>query len=76
MSVPNSRLQVIGKILNYLRLKQQKTLKEAAKAASISPALMEKIENGQYDFEIRILFDLCHYYGVSYKDVIPPSNNK
>lgn len=67
-------MQVIGANLRAIRITKKKELTSVAEAINISPDLLEKIENGQYNWEVRLYARICSYYEVSPGD--PAIENK
>ena len=66
-------LKVVGTRLHLLRTKEKEEIETVAKAVGISPALLSRIEEGDYDMYLDLLFELCDYYGTTphevFKDV-------
>jgi DNA (cytosine-5)-methyltransferase 1 len=55
-----------GSYIKELRNNSGKTLKDVAEALNMDPANLSKIENGQRDFDIKKLPDLCDFLNVDY----------
>lgn len=53
-----------------LRVARKEIPDVVAKAVNISPRLLEKIESGQHNFTLDILFRLCEYYKVNPDDIV------
>jgi hypothetical protein len=64
-------LMALGKNLYSLRIGQKKDLQVVAAAMQITPDLLERIEKGEHDCDLILLFDLCEYYGVKTGTVFP-----
>lgn len=66
-------LKTVGTRLYQLRKDQRKELETVAKGVGISPALLARIERGDYDMYLDLLFELCDYYEITphdfFKDV-------
>ena len=66
-------LKAVGARFLSLRKNQKKEIEEVAKAVKISPALLVRIERGDYDMYLDLLFELCAYYDIApydfFKDV-------
>ena len=66
-------LKAVGNKLYSLRKVHKKELESVAKAIEISPALLMRIERGDYDIYLDLLFELCDFYAIAphdfFKDV-------
>jgi transcriptional regulator with XRE-family HTH domain len=66
-------LKAVGARFHSLRKKHESELQTVAKAVGISPALLVRIERGDYDMYLDLLFKLCYYYEITphdfFKDV-------
>lgn len=63
-------LKNIGKNLRAVRVAQKKEIQTVAHDIGIEPALLEKIENGDYNWDIELLGQLCRYYNVSVREFV------
>lgn len=63
-------LKAIGKKLHALRTEQKKELESVAMAIKIRPALLMRIERGDYDMYLDLLFELCEYYDITPHDFL------
>ncbi len=57
----------IGSYIKELRSSGGKTLKDVAEVLNIDPANLSKIENGQRDFDLKKLPDLCDFLNIDYQ---------
>jgi transcriptional regulator with XRE-family HTH domain len=66
-------LKAVGNKFHSLRKEQKKELESVAKAIKISSSLLVRIERGDYDMYLDLLFELCDYYEIAphdfFKDV-------
>jgi len=66
-------LKAIGSKFHSLRRDQKKDIETVAKDLKISLALLMRIERGDYDMYLDLLFELCDYYDVTphsfFKDI-------
>mgnify|MGYP002623427479 CR=1 FL=1 len=62
--------KVIGTRLWKTRMARKENPEVVAKALKISPKLLDKIENGRYNFPLKILFRLCEYYDVDPDEIV------
>jgi transcriptional regulator with XRE-family HTH domain len=58
-------LRKLGQRLTYLREQQNLTISELAARAELDPAMVEGIEAGRVDPEIRVIFALAEGLGLS-----------
>lgn len=58
-------LKIVGERLHSLRKVQGNEIEIVAKAVGISPALLVRIERGDYDMYLDLLFELCDYYDIT-----------
>ena len=58
-------LKIVGERLHSLRKAQGNEIEIVAKALGISPALLARIERGDYDMYLDLLFELCDYYDIT-----------
>lgn len=69
-------LRILGERLYSLRKEQGTEIEMVAKAVGVSPALLVRIERGDYDMYLDLLFELCDYYSITphdlFKDVEKP----
>jgi hypothetical protein len=63
-------LKAIGSKFHSLRSDQKKEIEIVAKAVKISPALLVRIERGDYDMYLDLLFVLCDYYDITPYDFL------
>jgi transcriptional regulator with XRE-family HTH domain len=68
-------LTAVGKKFHLLRTKQKKEFDAVAKAIKISPALIVRIERGDYDMYLDLLFELCDYYDIAPHDLFKDVEN-
>ena len=68
-----AQLQNIGHSLSAIRKGRNENLESVANAVNLLPVELESIENGQYDFRLKMLFDLCHYYETPLEEVVQQS---
>lgn len=66
-------LRAVGKKFHSLRTEQKKELDAVAKAIKIRSTLLMRIERGDYDMYLDLLFELCDFYEIAphdfFKDV-------
>lgn len=66
-------LKAVGKKFHQLRTQQKRELDSVAKAIKIRSSLLMRIERGDYDMYLDLLFELCDYYNIAphdfFKDV-------
>ena len=63
-------LKTVGARFHSLRRKQKSEVEAVAKAVGISPKLLLRIEEGDYDMYIDLLFELCEYYDITPHDFL------
>lgn len=64
-------LQLVGSRLQQARIQQQYSIEQVAHAVHIPVSQLDALENGRFpEFEILLLFKLCHYYHVSAEDML------
>jgi DNA-binding XRE family transcriptional regulator len=68
-------LRVIGDKFHSLRIIQRKDLDTVAKAVKISPALLVRIERGDYDMYLDLLVELCDHYEIAPHDFFRDVDN-
>ena len=61
-------LKAVGTRFHSLRKQHDSELETVAKAVGISPALLLRIERGDYDMYLDLLFELCDYYEITPHD--------
>ncbi len=62
---PNKMYTTVGQNLYSLRVSQNKTITDVARAIKISPANLSKIEKGRFNFKLKVLLKLSEYYNVT-----------
>jgi len=62
-------LKDVGAKFYSLRKAHESEIETVARAVGISPALLVRIERGDYDMYLDLLFELCHYYSISPHDL-------
>lgn len=64
---PDSKkfLKAIGEKFHSLRIAQRREIDMVAKAVRISPALLVRIEKGDYDMYLDLFCELCDYYDIA-----------
>jgi len=66
-------LKAVGNRFRLLRTEQKKEIDSVAKSIKISSGLLMRIERGDYDMFLDLLFELCDYYEIAphdfFKDV-------
>jgi transcriptional regulator with XRE-family HTH domain len=65
-----SQLKRIGSNLAALRKDRNEGIKTVADAVEIAPGVLQSIESGDQDFQVKVLFDLCEYYGAELDSVL------
>lgn len=63
-------LQVMGNNFNLLRKGRQQDIDAVAAAVNVSPEILDQIEKGEHDPNIKTLFALCDYYEVAIESVV------
>jgi transcriptional regulator with XRE-family HTH domain len=63
-------LKTVGARFHSLRKKHKKEIETVAKAVGISPSLLSRIEKGEYDMYIDLLFELCDQYDITPHDFL------
>ena len=56
--------------MRKVREGRKETADEVAEALNMSPDLLDKKENGECNFEVGVLFELCAYYEVNIEEVV------
>lgn len=65
-----SQLKQIGSNLVALRKARNEEINTVANAVELAPGVLEQIEVGGCDFQVKTLFALCDYYDADLKSVI------
>ena len=68
-------LKAVGTRLHQLRIDQKIELETVAKAVGISHALLSRIEQGDYDMYLDLLFEICDYYDTTAREVFKDIQN-
>jgi DNA-binding XRE family transcriptional regulator len=68
-------LKAVGTRLQLLREEQKRELETVAKTVGISHTLLSRIEDGDYDMYLDLLFELCDYYGTTPHEVFKDIEN-
>ena len=68
-------LKAVGTRLQLLRKEQKKELETVAKAVGISHSLLSRIEDGDYDMYLDLLFELCDCYDTTPHEVFKDIEN-
>jgi transcriptional regulator with XRE-family HTH domain len=63
-------LKAVGARFHSIRKKHKSEIETVAKAVGISPKLLLRIEEGDYDMYIDLLFELCEYYDITPHDFL------
>jgi transcriptional regulator with XRE-family HTH domain len=63
-------IKTIGTNLRTIRESKMLDLITVANATGIDPDMLDAIENGECNFEIELLPQLCNYYQVFVKDIV------
>jgi transcriptional regulator with XRE-family HTH domain len=63
-------LRTVGRRFHALRKKEESEVESVAKAVGISGRLLLRIEEGDYDMYIDLLFELCDYYKITPHDFL------
>ena len=61
-------LKTVGARFHSLRKKHKKEIETVAEAVGISSGLLLRIEKGDYDMYLDLLFELCDYYEITPHD--------
>lgn len=65
-----SQLKLIGSNLTSLRKARNEDIVTVADAVEVAPGLLQSMETGKVDFQVKILFALCDYYGAELASVL------
>jgi hypothetical protein len=65
-----SQLKQIGSNLVALRKAKKEDVITVANAVDIAPGVLQGMESGNSDFQVKILFALCEYYGAELGSVL------
>jgi hypothetical protein len=65
-----SKLKEIGANLAALRNARNENIPTVANLVQVAPGVLQSIEDGNLDFQLQILFDLCDYYGAELQSVL------
>jgi transcriptional regulator with XRE-family HTH domain len=65
-----SQLNQIGSNLVALRKARNEDVNTVADAVDIAPGVLQSIESGNQDFQVKVLFALCEYYGAELDSVL------
>lgn len=65
-----SQLKQIGRNLFVLRKARNEEIGTVASAVDLAPGVLEQIENGSCDFQLKTLFALCDYYYTDLQSVV------
>lgn len=65
-----SQLKQIGRNLSALRKARNEDIGNVANAVKLAPGILDQIEVGSCDFQVKTLFALCDYFEVDLESVV------
>lgn len=65
-----SQLKKTGSALSLLRKARKEEVNTVATAVNLQPKVLQQIENGEHDCQVKTIFALCDYYNVDIESVV------